>query len=551
VSGGRRGNCITTDTVENNMTIVAGAGAAAGAATDERRASIAVVDDDSGFAGYLRTFLALRGYEARSYTRGDEIVAAIRQGEPPDIVLLDVAMPGMDGIQTLKALKSARPELQVIMLSGREQANIIVEAVRLGAADYVVKPDDPEGLGEIALDAAIKQAIERNRLVNELTDLRRQLSDDQSHAFLAWGDSPAMHQVAHVIEQVADSDVTVLIRGESGVGKELVARAIHQRSTRRQKPFVKVNCAALPAELLESELFGHEKGAFTGAATTRIGKFEQANFGTIFLDEIGEMKPPLQAKLLHVLQDAEFTKLGSNKKITIDVRVVAATNRDLEKMMLNGDFREDLYYRLKVIEAVVPPLRERRDEIPQLTDFFIARYSQRYNRPVRPLSDDVRQMFLTYEWPGNVRELENMIKRFVILQDEALVMRELTKPRPPAAPLPAQTGAAAAAAPPAEPPPAPHAPASGPHGAPPAAMPEPEEDDDMADEGVPLASAPPSPEARRLADVARQAALAAERAAIADALRQVHWNRRKAAQILGVSYKTLLNKIKETGIERP
>jgi two-component system response regulator AtoC len=530
---------------------------------EERRASIAVVDDDSGFASYLRTFLALRGYEARAYTRGDEIVAAIRQGEPPDIVLLDVAMPGMDGIQTLKALKSARPELQVIMLSGREQANIIVEAVRLGAADYVVKPGDPEGLGEIALDAAIKQAIERNRLVNELTDLRRQLSDDQSHAFIGWGDSPAMRQVAHVIEQVADSDVTVLIRGESGVGKELVARAIHQHSTRRQKPFVKVNCAALPTELLESELFGHEKGAFTGAATTRIGKFEQANFGTILLDEIAEMKPPLQAKLLHVLQDSEFTKLGSNKKITIDVRVVAATNRDLERMMLNGDFREDLYYRLKVIEASVPALRERRDEIPHLTDFFIAKYSQRYNRPVRPLSDELRQMFLTYEWPGNVRELENMIKRFVILQDESLVTRELMKPRP--SPSAAATGsgspmysginvpatAADQGAAPQQP--AYHAPGSGPAAAPPAAMPEPDDDEDVLDEDVPLASGPvvASADGRRLADVAREAALAAERVVISDTLRQVHWNRRKAAQILGVSYKTLLNKIKETGIERP
>ena len=215
--------------------------------------SIAVVDDDSGFAGYLRTFLGVRGYEARAYTRGDEIVAAIRQGEPPDIVLLDVAMPGMDGLQTLKALKAARPELQVIMLSGREQAQIIVEAVRLGAADYVVKPGDPEGLGEIALDSAIKQAIERTRLVSELTDLRRQLSDDQSEAFLGWGESPAMRQVAHIIEQVADSDVTVLIRGESGVGKELVARAIHQRSTRKQQA------------LREGEL----RGAAGGAARER------------------------------------------------------------------------------------------------------------------------------------------------------------------------------------------------------------------------------------------------------------------------------------------
>src|SRR6186713_391868 len=401
-----------------------------------KNAYVAIVDDDSSFASYLRTFLSLRGYEARCYTRGDELLASMKQSEAPDVVLLDVMMPGLDGMATLRALKASRPEAQVIMLSGRNQAQTIVEAVRLGAADYVVKPDDPEGLGEIALDAAIKQAIERSRLVNELTDLRQQLSDDQSEAFIGWGDSEAMRQVALIIDQVADSDVTVLIRGESGVGKELVARAIHQRSNRKTRPFVKVNCAALPAELLESELFGHEKGAFTGAATTRIGKFEQAHTGTILLDEIGEMKPPLQAKLLHVLQDAEFTKLGSNKKINVDVRVLAATNRDLEQMMVRGDFREDLYYRLKVIEAYVPPLRERRDEIPKLTDFFVVKYSQRYNRPIRSFSDQLRNQFLEYEWPGNVRELENMIKRFVILQDEQLVTRELTRPRVVANPPP-------------------------------------------------------------------------------------------------------------------
>jgi two-component system response regulator AtoC len=524
------------------MTTVANArsGSAPSGDVDQRRASIAVVDDDSGFAGYLRTFLALRGYETRTYTRGDEIVAAIRQGEPPDIVLLDVAMPGMDGLQTLKALKTARPELQVIMLSGREQAPIIVEAVRLGAADYVVKPGDPEGLGEIALDSAIKQAIERIHLVSELTDLRRQLNDDQDQAFLAWGQSPAMHQVSHIIEQVADSDVTVLIRGESGVGKELVSKAIHQRSTRRQRPFVKVNCAALPAELLESELFGHEKGAFTGAATTRVGKFEQANFGTIFLDEIGEMKPPLQAKLLHVLQDGEFTKLGSNKKIEVDVRVVTATNRDLEAMLARGQFREDLYYRLKVIEVVVPPLRERRDEIPQLTEFFIAKYSHRYNRPVRPLSEELRERFLQYDWPGNIRELENMIKRFVILQDEQLVSGELSRPRP----VPIASMPIASAAPPLE------------HFAPPPFQSPPvvadDEDEAEAEGEDDDEIAPPAgQDGRRLAEVAREAALNAERTVIADTLRQVHWNRRKAAELLGVSYKTLLNKIKETGLERP
>jgi DNA-binding NtrC family response regulator len=497
---------------------------------------IAVVDDDSGFAGYIRTFLDARGYEARAYTRGDEIVAAIRQGQPPDVVLLDVTMPGMDGLQTLKALKTARPALQVIMLSGREQVAVIVEAVRLGAADYVVKPADPDGLGEIALESAIKQAIERTRLLNELTDLRRLLSDDLDQAFLTWSENPAMRQVAHIIEQVADSDVTVLIRGESGVGKELVARAIHRHSTRKQKPFVKVNCAALPAELLESELFGHEKGAFTGAAATRVGKFEQADLGTIFLDEIGEMKPALQAKLLHVLQDAEFTRLGSNKTIAVDVRVVTATNRDLEAMMVRGEFREDLYYRLKVIEAVVPPLRERRDEIPQLTDLFVVKYSGRYNRPVRPLSAELRARLLQYGWPGNIRELENMIKRYVVLQDEQAVVRELSKP-PRASHVPGESPADVAPSPTSS-----------------LRVPMP---DDQLVEGDDRETLDPEPamtasqDERRLVDVAREAAMAAERVAIAGALKRVHWNRRKAALLLGVSYKTLLNKIKQTGLEQP
>jgi two-component system, NtrC family, response regulator AtoC len=492
---------------------------------------VAIVDDDSGFANYLRTFLSLRGYETRSYSRGDEMLAAVKQGDPPDIVLLDVMMPGMNGLETLRALKSAKPDLQAIMLSGREHASTIVEAVRLGAADYVIKPDDPEGLGEIALDAAIKNAIEKTRLVSEITELRRQLSDDQDRAFLFWGDSPDMQTIASVIEQVSDSDVTVLIRGESGVGKELVARAIHTRSSRKDRPFVKVNCAALPGELLESELFGHEKGAFTGAATTRIGKFEQADTGTIFLDEIAEMKAALQAKMLHVLQDAQFTKLGSNKQITVDVRVVAATNRDLEAMMIRNEFREDLYYRLKVIEVTVPPLRERRGEISHLTDFFIDRYARRYNRPVRQLSEQLLQLFQSYEWPGNIRELENMIKRIVILQDETLVVREMTRTVRPARAY-ASVGALAT-------------------GSPIATADEPD-DVEVVDDLPPTEDAPAASVsgASRLADVAKAAALKAERAIIEDTLGQVHWNRRRAAEQLGVSYKTLLNKIKECGISR-
>ena len=505
---------------------------------------VAVVDDDSAFANYLRTFLSLRGYDTRSYSRGDEMLAAVKQGDPPDIVLLDVMMPGMNGLETLRALKTAKPDLQAIMLSGREHASTIVEAVRLGAADYVVKPDDPEGLGEIQLDAAIKSAIEKTRLVSEITELRRQLSDDQDRAFLFWGDSPEMKSIASVIEQVSDSDVTVLIRGESGVGKELVARAIHLRSPRKDRPFVKVNCAALPAELLESELFGHEKGAFTGAATTRIGKFEQADTGTIFLDEIGEMKAALQAKLLHVLQDGQFTKLGSNKPITVDVRVVAATNRDLEAMMLRGEFREDLYYRLKVIEVTVPPLRERRAEIQHLTGFFMDRYARRYNRPVPRLSEELSQLFQTYEWPGNIRELENMVKRIVILQDEQLVVRELTRSaRPVAAYAAAAAGIASV--------PGGVNVARG--GGGPAIAEEPEDGEiDSADDDEPQIEEPvlTAPAGSRLADVAKAAAIKAERTIIEDTLKQVHWNRRRAAEQLGVSYKTLLNKIKECGISR-
>jgi two-component system response regulator AtoC len=497
---------------------------------------VAIVDDDSAFAAYLRTFLSLRGYEARTYSRGDEMLAALRQGDPPDVVLLDVMMPGLDGLATLRALKAARPETQAIMLSGREQASIIVEAVRLGAADYVVKPDDPEGLGEIALDVAIKNATEKTRLVSEITELRQQLSDDQDRAFLFWGNSEKMRTVATMIEQVADSDVTVLIRGDSGVGKELVARAIHQRSPRRSHAVVRVNCAALPTELLESELFGHEKGSFTGAATTRIGKFEQADGGTIFLDEIAEMKPALQAKLLHVLQDGEFSRLGSNRRQTVDVRVLAATNRDLEKMMIAGEFREDLYYRLKVIEIVVPSLRERRDEIPHLTDFFLARYTRKYNRPPPEISDELRQLFQQYEWPGNVRELENLIKRLVILQDEQLVIREIRRMT---ARIPAYAAAAAGG------------------GAGPAESEIEAADVDAAldgaaeegDQGVDSADAAPAA-ARTLPEVAKEASLRAERALIEETLRQVHWNRRKAAQMLSVSYKTLLNKIKECGISR-
>jgi two-component system response regulator AtoC len=501
-----------------------------------RSPQIAIADDDTGFANYLKTFLEARGYLARVYSHGEDLLAAARLGELPDVVLLDVMMPGMDGIATLRSLKTAHQDLQVIMLSGREHAQTIVEALNLGAVNYVVKPDDPDGLGEIALETAIKQAIEKRQLVSEVTELRRQMNDDQALAF--WANSDAMKAIASIVDRVADSDVTVLIRGESGVGKELVARAIHDRSVRRNRPFVKVNCAAVPDDLLESELFGHEKGAFTGAATLRVGKFEHADGGTLMLDEIGEMKPQMQGKLLHVLQDGEFSRLGSNKRVTADVRVVAATNRDLEAMLARSEFREDLYYRLKVIEIQVPPLRERQDEIPQLIEFFTAKYAKRYNRRETTMTPTLLDVLQNYSWPGNVRELENVIKRLVILQDEALLLRELQ-----ASTRRAQVvvAAAAAAAAPIVLAPAPIAAA-------------PEVSDEDAGNAV-VVTPPgengrvlPSDGPQSLAEVARQAMLKAERDLIIPTLRRVHWNRRKAAPLLGISYKTLLNKIKEQGI---
>jgi len=501
-----------------------------------RAPQIAIADDDTGFANYLKTFLEARGYLARVYGHGEDLLAAARLGELPDVVLLDVMMPGMDGIATLRSLKTAHQDLQVIMLSGREHAQTIVEALNLGAVNYVVKPDDPDGLGEIALETAIKQAIEKRQLVTEVNDLRGRINDEQALAF--WANSVAMKEIASIVDRVADSDVTVLIRGESGVGKELVARAIHDRSVRRHRQFVKVNCAAVPDDLLESELFGHEKGAFTGAATLRVGKFEHADGGTLMLDEIGEMKPQMQGKLLHVLQDGEFSRLGSNKRVAADVRVVAATNRDLEAMLARSEFREDLYYRLKVIEIQVPPLRERQDEIAQLIEFFAAKYAKRYNRREPAMTATLLDALQNYSWPGNVRELENVIKRFVILQDEALLLRELQ-----ASTRRAQVAAAAAAA------------AAVPERlAPPPVAAAPAASDDDRDDTV---ATPPAGEnghalpaegPQSLAEVARQAMLKAERDLIIPTLRRVHWNRRKAAPLLGISYKTLLNKIKEQGI---
>jgi len=505
-------------------------------------AKLALVDDDQQFVQYLETLLRSRGYEVQAFTSGTDLLQTMHSDAPPDVVLLDVSMPGMNGLETLKAVRVAHPHVQVIMLSGSQAPNTIVDAMRQGALDYVVKPGDPDGLGEAALEAAIRNAVEKTVLSSEVARLRTQVGEDPEGAPF-WGPGPAMRHVMDMVERVADSDVGVLLRGESGVGKEVVARELHRRSNRRSKPFVKVNAAALPSELLESELFGHERGAFTGAQTARVGKFEFANHGTLMLDEIGEMPGGLQVKLMHVLQDNEITKLGSNRPIPVDVRIIAATNRDLDAMMRAGSFREDLYYRLQVIELFIPPLRERREEIPQFIEFFLVKYSERYGRPLRRPSETLRDTLLSYAWPGNVRELENVVKRFVILQEEALVLAELKRARTnvdisTAARVPVGVASAASAAA--------TAPAAVAH--PPHISPEPPQESIAVDDDGSASEPPGASGSLSLPELAREAAMRAERAAIQQALDKFRWNRRKAADFLGVSYKTLLNKMKECGI---
>jgi two-component system response regulator AtoC len=347
-----------------------------------------------------------------------------------------------------------------------------------------------------------------------------------------------MREVRELIERVADTDVTVLIRGESGTGKELVARAVHAASPRRDRTFVKVNCAALPTELLESELFGFERGAFTGAIQQKPGKFEFANHGTMFLDEISEMGPPLQSKLLQVLQDGEFARLGGRQDVRVDVRVVCATNRDLERAVADGQFREDLFFRLNVVCITLPPLRQRRDEITALTEYFLRHYSEHYNKAPLGLATDTLRLFHEYDWPGNVRELENMVKRMVILGTDASIRIEIADAiagrERRVGPIPAIEHASALVASQA-------AAAALPLPVAPTAAPVP-----VAAIGREEAPAPVG----SLKDIGRSAARIAERELIARTLQQTRWNRREAAEILGISYKALLYKIKEAELDK-
>src|SRR6201986_3069444 len=382
---------------------------------------ILVVDDETSIRKYLQMLLEVDVFAVEAVPSGKEALQKIGAGERPDFIILDVLMPEIDGLETLRQLMQIDRTLNVIMLSCSNEVTTVVEAIRIGALDYLTKPfEKPE------LDAAFLKCRQKQQLRTENKELREYceaLTEDLS--FLAA--SPQMLKIRQQVLQIAPVDVPVFISGESGVGKEVVARMIHLRSTRRQQAFVKVNCEALPGELLESELFGYEQGAFTGAVRAKPGKFEIANKGTIFLDEIAEMGAHLQAKLLHVLQDGQYSRLGARATVNVDVRVVAATNVDVKEAMRTGRFREDLYYRLNVLSIHIPPLRERTAEIPLLFRHFLSKYSEKYSKPAPDPSKHLLEAAARYPWPGNLRELENFVKRYVILEDDEGSFRELVE----------------------------------------------------------------------------------------------------------------------------
>jgi len=464
---------------------------------------VLVIDDDPGVRDYMEALVSRQGYRVFLAADAEQALGGLDDSRP-DIVTLDVVLPGMDGLETLRRLKQRAPDVPVVMLSGHGQARNIVEAMRLGASDFLRKPFEVE-----ELELAFQKALEKRALKQEVERLRGR-ARSETELLLLCGDNQKMREVREIIEQVADTDITVLVRGESGTGKELVARTIFQLSGRRDQPFVKVNCAALPSELLESELFGFEKGAFTGAQKRKLGKFEYANHGAIFLDEISEMHPALQAKLLQVLQDGEFSRLGGESDVHVDTRVIAATNRNLEEAVADGSFREDLYYRLNVVTVHLPPLRERPDGIPLLVDHFLRKNNEQYRKDLKALSSETMDIFMKYHWPGNVRELENMVRRMVVLGNETAVLEEISL-----------------------------------RGTAPTARSAPSDNTlDLGALGVDFTKG----EAIDLKAISRRAAQVAEKRVIERVLQQTRWNRKEAAEKLQISYKALLYKMKENGL---
>jgi two-component system response regulator AtoC len=457
------------------------------------KANILLVDDEPGMLRYIKTLLEVDEHHVETASTGEQALESVQKGLKPDLVLLDLLMPGIDGLETLENLRKLQPGVKVIMLSCVNDTKKVVQAMRLGATDYITKP-----FQKAELDHVIDQCLGTNQqnYGGEVEDL----GDDTF--FVAA--SANMRKLRSQAALVANVDIPVLMLGESGTGKEVMARLIHKLSPRAHRMFLKVNCAAVPADLLESELFGYEAGAFTGANHAKPGKFEVCNKGTILLDEIGEMPPSLQAKLLHVLQDQQFSRLGSRSVVKVDVRILAATNINIPEALAGKRLREDLYYRLNAFTLQIPPLRERKEEIPILLKHFMSQLSEQYARPPLPFSPELLLACANYPWPGNLRELGNFVKRYLVLGDEKLAINELQ---------PRTDGSGA-----------------------------------KFDASPPRSSSPDSNSGGGLKSLARSAKDEAEAEAIAKALDETNWNRKQAAALLQISYKALLYKIRQYGI---
>jgi two-component system nitrogen regulation response regulator GlnG len=387
----------------------------------ENPATVLVVDDDQDLRYSLRRVLSQRGYRVEEAESGEE---GLKKAEAcsPQVILLDNRMPGMSGLEALQHLRGVVPKVMIILMTAYGTTQTTIEAMKFGAFDYVMKPFDPKKIVALT-EAAVSAATDLDRA--ERTQAETRVSNEELEGGII-GTSQPMQDVFKLIGQVAASDVTVMITGESGTGKELVARAIYQHSLRTGKPFMAVNCAAIPENLIESELFGHEKGSFTGATNQRTGKFEQCDGGTIFLDEIGDMALPTQTKILRALQEGEIQRVGGSETKRVDVRLIAATNKPLEKMVQEKTFREDLYYRLNVVRIQLPPLRERPEDIPPLVEFVLKRLARGCQSPALDISPEALRALTAYRWPGNVRELENAVHRSaVVAQGDTILLRDL------------------------------------------------------------------------------------------------------------------------------
>lgn len=445
-----------------------------------------VVDDEVSIRSYLRERLSATGHSVECFADGESLLDRLAEGQIPSVILLDVILPGTDGIETVTNLREAGLLVPVIMLSGTGQIKTVVEAMQAGASNFLMKPFD-----DAALEAVIEEAVcEAGQ--NPIQPSVSVAVDGKTDGFITA--NPKMLHLREIVRRVARTDVPILILGESGSGKEVIARYAHANSGRQAKPFVKVNCAALPPELLESELFGYDKGAFTGALNHKPGKFELADGGTLLLDEIGEMSAHLQAKLLQALQDGTFSQLGAVRPVHTNARIIASTNVRLEDAIRKREFREDLYFRLNVIRVELPPLRERREDIPRLCQYFIDRFKDLYHSSRRDLPPALLNSCIQYDWPGNVRELENFIKRFLLLPNLESISEEFVRARLPHTSVQSN------------------------------------------------ARTHPS-----LLEVGAKAADLAERNLVEQVLHETEGNRKEAARRLNICYKALLNKLKRWG----